>query len=167
MTTSPPPSTPAKPPRFVPTLTQVVATGVPAAKPAPAGLAATPAAGAVAAPVWPKPAALQAAAPVATVPTASESAATPVLRGSFDEERLVETAEQLRQRILLRAQAELQLTLERQVREAVSAVALQQVASLVLSMKPALEAAVNRAVAQAVDHAVGEALAKELGLQKH
>jgi hypothetical protein len=94
------------------------------------------------------------------------SAAAKAAAQALNDERLVETADQLRQRLLLRAQAELQLTLERQVREAVASIALQQVGSLVSDMKPALEAAVNRAVAQAVDHAVGEALAKELGSQK-
>ena len=130
---APPQSLARTPPRFVPTLTQVV---VPQELPEPAALA--------------------------------EPSKSPVLLVQPSPTAhllMAQNLQQLQQRVVDHVLHQMDATLERSMREVVSAVALSHANEIAQDLRPAIETTVKAMVEQAVSAALAEALGDKTGFK--
>jgi hypothetical protein len=128
-------TTPYKsPPRYVPTLTQVVDKSALAAAEPPAGLSRPDASKTTGAPV------------------AAQSAAGAHINPSPEL-----LAQQIRQQLLVQTRQYIDTELQRRLREAVSQLALEHAHKMFEELQPHLEATVSQVVDEAIKHAVAYA----------
>jgi hypothetical protein len=148
-----PPVSARTPPKYVPTLTQVVpAEQLPRAVPVtqPPAPASVPASASV--PLSAPAPAIQAVAPASPV--------SPTSVAQLSAEQSLDLADKLHRELIAHARKHVDAQLQRRVREAVSSLALAHTQDMLKALQPVIENTVAQVVDEAVGQALGQVLAK-------